>query len=52
MNFAIISTVSIAVAFFSLLLWIFRPNSKKLYDKISQIPLKDDRGTKSEKEKK
>lgn len=48
MTSAVVSTVLIAVAFTALLLWIFRPNSKRHYDQCSQIPLKDERGSKSE----
>jgi len=42
MNWPMISTVVVVIASISIVLWVFRPNSKKLYDQASQIPLKDD----------
>lgn len=35
-------TVLIAIAWLCIMLWIFRPGSKKKYDKYSAIPTKDD----------
>lgn len=34
--------ISVCVAFFGILLWIFRPKSKRIYEDYGKIPLKDD----------
>jgi cbb3-type cytochrome oxidase subunit 3 len=43
MNWAVISTLLVTVSFISIVLWAFRPNSKKHYDRVSRIPLRDDK---------
>lgn len=47
----IITLLALVAGTFLLLAWVFRPNSKKLYDKSSLIPLKKE-GAEHEKFKK
>lgn len=44
-----ITLVAIFVASVFLLIWLYRPNSSKLYDTYSKMALKDDRKIKKDK---
>ncbi len=37
-----ISTIIMMVVFFGALIFIFRPGSKKTYEKLARVPLEDD----------
>ncbi len=38
----ILVTILLCIACIGIVLWIFRPNSKELYDKYKMIPIKDE----------
>ena len=40
-NFHILFTIFVCISFIGIVLWIFRPGSKKLYDSYKRIPTND-----------
>ncbi|AIF81775.1 hypothetical protein I862_06105 [endosymbiont of Acanthamoeba sp. UWC8] len=46
MNPEILILILMLLSFIGIVAWVFRPHSKKKYEEYSQIPLKDEKGTK------
>jgi cbb3-type cytochrome oxidase subunit 3 len=44
----VVSLVLLVMSCLGVLLWVFRPHSKEIYDEVSQIPLKDSEDEESE----
>jgi cbb3-type cytochrome oxidase subunit 3 len=45
-NMHIFLTILLCISCIGIVLWVFRPDSKKVYDEYKMIPMKDEHGRK------
>lgn len=51
-NVYIVGLIALFIGSLAILFWIFRPNSRKLYEKYAKIPLKEKKTDEQNKESK